>query len=260
MNMTPRRRLPLDLLPVVLLGALTTLAVVALPHLVALRATLGLPFLLLGPGYALTRALFGGERLEASMQVLLALALSIATIVLVGLALNAAQIALTARSLAVAVLIVTAVACVVTAVRDRDLPETTSVASSRSLRSPSRVLRSPWLWSVITLIAVFAGLLALLARPLPDRAFAGYTQLSALRSRAGGVRVQVQSEEHLRTTYRLDVTTASGRSVSRTLTLAPGQRWERTIDAGRPVQQTVGIRLYRTAAPAAVYRELTLRA
>src|SRR6202034_2252732 len=186
---------------------------------------------------------FGGERLEASMQVLLALALSIATIVLVGLALNAAQIALTARSLAVAVLIVTAVACVVTAVRDRDLPETTSVASSRSLRSPSRVLRSPWLWSVITLIAVFAGLLALLARPLPDRAFAGYTQLSALRPRAGGVRVQVQSEEHLRTTYRLDVTTASGRSVSRTLTLAPGQRWERTIDAGRPVEQTVDIRL-----------------
>jgi hypothetical protein len=253
MNMAPRRRLPLDLLPVVLLGALTTLAVVAFPHLVALRATFGLPFLLLGPGYALMRALFARDRLEASMRVLLALALSIATIVLVGLALNAAQIALTARSLAVAVLIVTAVACVVAAVRDRDLRETMSV-------TPARALRSPWLWSVSTLIAVFAGLLVLLSRPLPDGAFAGYTQLSALRSGAGGVRVEVQSAEHLRTTYRLDVSTASGRSVSRTLTLAPGQQWERIIDAGRPAEQTVNIRLYRAAAPGAVYRELTLRA
>jgi uncharacterized membrane protein len=260
MNMAPRLRLPLDLLPVVLLGALTTLAVVAFPHVVALRATFGLPFLLLGPGYALMRALFARDRLEASMRVLLALALSIATIVLVSLALNAAQIALTARSLAVAVLITTAVACLVTAVRDRHLPETIPLAPLRVPQAPSRVLRSPWLWSVSTLIAVFAGLLVLLARPLPDGAFAGYTQLSALRSGAGGVRVEVQSAEHLRTTYRLDVTTAAGRSLSRTLTLAPGQQWKRIIDAGRPAEQTVNIRLYRTAAPAAVYRELTLRA
>ena len=71
MSTTPRRVMQIDLLGVVVLGGLTTLAVLAAPHVVALRAALGVPFLLLGPGYALTSALYGRESLETSMRLVL---------------------------------------------------------------------------------------------------------------------------------------------------------------------------------------------
>jgi hypothetical protein len=253
MSIAPRRALPIDLLAVVLAGGLTTVALFAAPHVVALRAMVGLPFLLLGPGYALMSALYARERPEPSMRVLLTLALSIAAMVLVGLALNAARIALTARALAIALLVVATVACLVAAVRRRDVSETASIA-------PARALRSPWLWSTTVLVAVFAGLLLALARPLPDSTVAGYTQLSALRSGAAGVSVAVKSAEHARTTYHLDARTASGLVISRTFTLAPGQQWAQVIHTGAPQAQTVDIRLYRASAPATVWREVTLRA
>ena len=197
-------------------------------------------------------ALYARERPGTSMSLMLTLALSIAAMVLVGLALNAARIALTARALALALLVVASAACLVAAVRRGDVAKTLSIG-------PSRALRSPWLWSTTVLVAVFAGLLVALARPLPDRTFAGYTQLSALRSGAA-VSVTVKSAEHGRTSYYLDVRTASGLVISRTFTLAPGQGRSQVIDTGTPQTQTVYIRLYSTLAPARVYRELTLRA
>ena len=44
MSSVPRRLLPLDLLAVVLVGGLATIALFTAPHVVALRATFGLPF------------------------------------------------------------------------------------------------------------------------------------------------------------------------------------------------------------------------
>jgi hypothetical protein len=183
---------------------------------------------------------------------MLTLALSIAAMVLVGLALNAARIALTARALAVALLVVASAACLVAAVRRGDASETLSI-------EPSRVLRSPWLWSTTVLVGVFVGLLVALAQPLPNRTFAGYTQLSALRS-GRAVSVTVKSAEHDRSRYTLDVRAASGLVISRTFTLAPGQQSAQMIKTDTPQAQTVHIRLYSSVAPARVYRELTLRA
>ena len=170
---------------------------------------------------------------------------------LVALALNAARIALTAQALAVALLVVASVACLVAAAR-RGAAHTLSIA-------PSRAMRSPWLWSTTGLIAVLVALLVALARPLPDSTFAGYTQLSALRSRASDVSVTVRSAEHARTRYHLYARAAPGPLVSRTFTLAPGQQWAKVIDTREPATRTVHILLYRVGAPA-VYRELTLRA
>jgi len=253
LSFASRRAMPVDLLAVVLVGVLTTVALFAAPHTVALRATIGLPFLLLGPGYALMSALYAREQPETSMRLLLTLALSIAAMVLVGLTLNAARLALTARALSIALLVVATTACLVAAVRRRDGSETVSI-------SPARALRSPWLWSTGALVAVFAGLLVALAQPLPDSTFAGYTQLSALRSGAAGVRVAVKNAEHARTTYHLDARAASGLVIRRTFTLMPGQQWARVIHIGAPREQTISIHLYRATAPATVYREVTLRA
>jgi uncharacterized membrane protein len=253
MSAAQRRSGSTDLLAVVLVGGLTTLVLFAAPHVVALRASLGLPFLLLGPGYALTSALFVREHAETSLRLPLTLALSIAAMVLVGLALDAAGIALTARALDVALLVVASAACGVATVRRR------SETTTESLQ-PARALRSPWVWSTAALVAVFAVLLAVLARPLPDNTFAAYTQLSALRSGADGVSVAVKSAEHRFTTYDLDVRAASGLVIRRTFALAPGQQWTSVIHTGGPRAQTVDIRLYRAVAPMTVYRALTLRA
>jgi uncharacterized membrane protein len=252
MSAPPRRLVPVDLLAVVLLGVLATLALFAAPHAVAIRAALGLPFLLLGPGYALMSALYARERPGAWMSLTLTLALSVAAMVLVGLTLNAARIPLTGRALAVALLVVVSAASLVAAVRRG--------AGSRTVTiRPSRALRSPWLWSTTMLVAVFAGLVVVLARPLPDHTFAGYTQLSAVRS-GKAVSVTVKSAEHDRTGYELEVKTAPGRAMARAFTLAPGRQWTQLVDTGTPQAQIIQIRLYSSVAPSTVYRELTLRA
>jgi hypothetical protein len=259
MRARPRKLPPLDLLAVVLLGDLATISLFAAPHVVALRATLGLPFVILGPGYALMSALYAREPpepatrlLEPATRLLLTLALSIVTMVLVGLALNAARIALTGRAFVLTLLVVATAACIVASVRRRGVGDAISI-------SPAVVLRSPWLWSTTILLAVFAGLLVMVARPLPDPTYAGYTQLSGLRDGAN-VHIAVKSAEHLRRTYHMDALAASGRVVKRTFTLTPGQQWAQVIHIGTPLEQTVRIRLYLAAAPATVYREVILRA
>lgn len=252
MSVGPKRAVPIDLLAVVLLGGLATLALLGAPHAVAIRAALGLPFLLLGPGYALMSAIYGRQTRDTSISLMLTLALSIAAMVLIGLALDAAHIALTERAMALALLAVASVASLVAALRRGDASKTLSIA-------PSRTLRSPWMWSTIALVAVFAALLVALAQPLGDRTFAGYTQLSALRSGAV-VNVIVKSAEHSRTSYRLEVRTASRPVIARALTLAPGQQSAQVLDTGASREQTIHIRLYLAVAPASVYRELTLRA
>jgi uncharacterized membrane protein len=246
------RRAPLDLLAVVLAGVLALLASLATPHLVALRAIFGLPFLILGPGYALTSALYRREPPEPAMRLLLSLALSIAAIILVGLALNVVGIALGQQALITALLVVSASACGIAATRRQ-------VERGPESFAPARALRSPWLWSTTILLTIFAGLLAALARPLPDSDYAGYTELSGLRSGAN-VRVAVKSVEHRRTTYRLQARAASGRVISRTFSLMPDQQWSQIVHIGTPLRQTVQIRLYLTAAPSTVYREVILRA
>ncbi len=243
---------PLDLLAIVLAGGLATIALFAAPHVVALRAALGLPFLTLGPGYALMSALYAQEPPEPATRLLLTLALSIVATILVGLALNAARIALTGRALMVGLFVVAAAACFVAVVRRPDTADPVSI-------SPARALRSPWLWSTTVLLAVFGTLLVALARPLPDTTYAGYTQLSGLRS-GTSVSVAVKSAEHVRTRYDLDVRAASGQVVARKFTLAPGQEWAQIIYVGAPREQTVHIRLFRATAPTTVYREVILRA
>jgi hypothetical protein len=243
---------PPDLLAVVLVGDLATIALFAAPHALALRAALGLPFLVLGPGYALMSALYAREPPEPAVRLLLTIALSIVAMILVGLALNAARIALTGRALLIALLVVAAAACFVAAIRRPNAADSVSI-------SPAQALRSPWLWSMTVLLGVFAALLVALARPLPDTTYAGYTQLSGLRS-GTNVSVAVKSAEHVRTRYHLDVLAASGRVVARGFTLAPGQQWAHVIPVGAPREQTVHVRLYRATAPATVYREVILRA
>ena len=249
----PRRHDRRDLDAVLVLGVALCLVVNLAPGLTAVRTVLGLPFLLAGVGYVMMAALYGDELPEGSMQLMLVPALSVSALILLALLLHVSRLGIDARSFADAALILVAIAAVVASVRRR---------SGRFEPTPVAVgaaLRSRWTWSVLVVAAVFAVLLAILARPLPDDQIAGYTALSSLRAGGGAIAVAVRSEELHTVAYRLVVTPAGGRARTRVFTLAPGTAWARTLRLPGPPLQTVSVALYRTSAPHAAYRRVTLR-
>ncbi len=82
-------RRELDLVLVALCSVALLVIVLATPSLEALRIILGLPFVVLLPGYALMAALFPrNDDVDAIERVALSLGLSIAIVPLIGLALN----------------------------------------------------------------------------------------------------------------------------------------------------------------------------
>jgi uncharacterized membrane protein len=248
------RTLPRNLIAILLAGSTAAAAVVLLPGVPALRAAVGVPFLLFGQGYAVMSALFARELPEPSVRVLLALTLSVATIIAVGLVLGAADVPLTGPALVTGVLVVTYVAVAVAVIR-----QPLEAAPWRKLHAGD-VARSRWLWSALIAVAAFALLLVALSRPLPNTRVAGYTELWALRAAGGNVTVGVKSAERSRATYRVVARAASGKTVSMTFTVAPGKQWTQVLAIGYPELQTVDVRLYRVADPNNLYRELTLRA
>jgi hypothetical protein len=249
----PRRSSFLDLLFVLVVGGAMCLAVYLLPRVVALRAVFALPFMLVGLGYVIMSALYGGELPEGSMQVLLVPALSIAGLILLALGLDAVKAPLDARTIAVASLALASIASVVAAARRRG--QGTLAASVH----PGAILRSRWVWSILIAAGVFAVLLTVLGRPLPDQNIAAYTALSSLRSGPSAITVEVQSSQLQTLTYRLEVLPANGDRTERTFTLAPGRQWSQTIAVGGPSRQIVNVRLYRADDPATIYRQVTLR-
>lgn len=86
-----------DVLVIVAVGLIPAAMTFWLPLLTSARAVVGLPFLLAGQGYVLTRARFCADTLSRSARLTLSLAFSGALIMVV--ALNAAGASITARSL-----------------------------------------------------------------------------------------------------------------------------------------------------------------
>ena len=248
-----KRPAPFDVLAVLLLGAVTCALVNYAPGEVALRAVFGLPFLLVGIGYVVMSAMFGDELPEGSMQLMLVPALSVASLILIALALDVSQIGLGRRAIADTALGVALVAVTITAWRRRR-----GFVGGPQIRLGA-LARSRWTWSVLVAAAVFAGLLVVLARPLPNDRIAGYTALTSLRGPGSSVDVGVQSEEVRSDSYRLEVTPAGGPPQTRFFTLPPGGHWGARIVLTGPSLQTVRIALYRGTEAGVVYRQLTLR-
>ena len=242
-----------DLALVLAAGIVTCLAVNLIPDATAVRAVFAIPFLLLGVGYLIMVAAFGNDLPDGSLQVLLVPALSIAGVILMALGLDVAKFPLNARAFADAALVLAGVTAAIAGLRRRgqevSLP-----------RLPVRAAaRSRWTWSLLLAAAVFAALLIVLARPLPDSHIAGYTALSSLRGPGSSVRVEVQSAETRTVAYRLAVLPDSGPAQTRSFTLKPGERWAQLVSLSGPPLQIVRVRLYRTAEPTTVYRQVFLK-
>lgn len=247
----PRAPIRTDLGGVLAVGLVCLIVVVLAPGLVVVRTLLGLPFLLVGVGFCVMRAVLGRYRPEPAVQFLLSAGLSIAAGILVGLALYALGLAFDARS-------VIAGDCAVAAVA-------AGVAQRRSgaRRWPALGgVSGAWIGAALAAVVVFAGAVIVLSRPLADGSVAGYTALTAIRADATHLRVGVDNESNTpgRFVLRISGSAVPGAgAAARAISLAPGGRWSRPIEVGPSIGQTIVIRLYRASAPASVLRQVVLR-
>jgi hypothetical protein len=219
-----------------------TVAAVAVSHSTVLRSVFGLPFLLFGQGYVLTRALWPEDFPGISARLCLALAFSITETIGASLLLDILSIRFTGASSAVAALIVTAAASVVAIRRQPVMPKPSN--PDRSWRVPGV---RPWLASLALALVIVAAALAVLARPLPNDTVAGYTQLWALRGSNQTITVGLQSAELRTEHFRVVAHAPGGSSVAFTGSLAPGGIDTRSLRLPGPPLQTVVVTMY--AAP-----------
>jgi glycosyltransferase involved in cell wall biosynthesis len=239
--------------------ALTALAVAgtAIPAgtWTPLRAIVVLPLALVLPGYALTRAIFGGRGPAIVERIVLALSLSLVATALASLVLYTTSVGLTLGSWAAALAVITAAATVTAAARfspSPDLPPPPPGMPRFALRPRIRPL-------AVAIAVAAAGLVAaavVLARtPLGSPSARGYTALWLTRdSRSPALILGVRSEERQTTRYVLRLR-LSGRTSRRHLALAPGQTWQERL----PLTRRAAASLYRVGHPG-VYRSARLGA
>jgi hypothetical protein len=243
--MIPRRS---DLLATALLAAASTGVLVGDLGPAALRVTAGLLLLLVLPGYALGRALFGERSLGGPERVLVSLALSTAVAIFDTLLVNASSLALTRHTWAATLGGVTIVGCLIASIGADVKPRMGRLTLPR-VRDIALLAAA---------IAITSGAIALGRTPLdaPD-GVTGYTELW-LTPRDGRFELGVASEELGPATYRL-ILVADGRVVRQwsRIGLNTGGRWVKELPAG--VGRSTGslnAYLYKLDHPKTVYRRV----
>lgn len=231
------QRLLRDLPPIAFVGVAALIAGLALafvPLPDALRVVIGLPLVLVAPGWALVSACFGARPLDPVMRGVLTLSTSIGVAILGGLALAAVNVRLDATAFALVSAAVTAVAAGA-AVRQRE-PEAGPAQLSWAL-APSTTVLLVGAFAVAVLAVVFA------RQPPATKAVTPYTALWAVRVSPHNVRVGVISGQLRPSTYRVDLVGTRNRTERVTITLRPGQHWQRVIStSGRIYPHYVELR------------------
>lgn len=130
-------RKQLDLLLVVASSLVLIAIILALPSATAIRISLGLPFILLFPGYTLIAALFPRkDDLDAIERSALSLGLSIAIVPLIGLALNYSPWGIRLNPILAFVALFIVLAAAVAAYRRRLLPADEAFGMTSGVRLP----------------------------------------------------------------------------------------------------------------------------
>lgn len=228
--------------------------VVALVSNVAVRTAFALPLLFVTPGYCLTVAVFGRQRLDGARRAVLTLAMSLSLAILGALVLDLLPFGLQATSWTILLAAVTWIAGAAAAVRRGVQPQ-------RGWTRPRLRPVDAALLIAATLIA--AGTVAFARTPLPAKNVQGYTALwmQPMPATTQAVRVGIESGELETVPYRLDLRVGSSVLYRRLITLEPGQRWEQVVRV-RPLQvaadSPVQARLYREDEGPEVYRLVKL--
>lgn len=245
--------------------AITIIAValiLILPLDWVLGRLVGLPLVLILPGYALTTALFPKREFQVLQYLVFSIALSLVTVVLGGLVLNLTPFGLQADSWAVLLGCIILSACAVTLVRRRGQ----SISTSAWLRVGYLRLKFGQVLLLCLSALIICGAFAMSIIGAEHQPYPGFTQLWILP--AGGatsqntIRLGVNNMESTTMKYRLAVN-VNGKKVVEwpSLNLNPKQKWETTF----LVQQTsyagkakVEADLYRADAPTSIYRHVVL--
>jgi hypothetical protein len=215
------------------------------------RAVLGVPFVLLIPGHALLLAT-GGWSVDAGWRLLLTLAMSLASAIAAVLLLQAVGGRITGERIATVLAILVVVATLAGAMWPR---------ADRGV--PTGSLSQGALWSLTAALALVVCVAAVmvLSRPVENDRTAPYTQLWAIRSSSGSVRIGVRSFEKQDERYRLRIQEVGGAGETRMLDLRPGQTWRHTrVGRGKERPQLLTITLSKATNPDVPYRRVLLRA
>ncbi len=225
-----------------------------------IRIILGLPFVLVLPGYAITGALFARRELKAAEWLVYTLGLSLACLALSGLLLNITPWGLRPDTWIVLLGVIATLASLIAYRRRWPLqtPIGSGLPESFSLSVRQLVLLA--LTGVVTLAA-----LAVAFNPSPQQPNQGYTVLWAERGtgdNAGRVVFGIDSKELSPQRYRLDVT-ADKHLVHQwpAISLAPGETFTDSLDLDADTLGNAPLegRLYRLDNPQEVYRQVIVQ-
>jgi uncharacterized membrane protein len=221
--------------------------------LAIVRVPLGLPLVLVLPGYATVTALFAPGALWSAERIVLSLAISIVASILTGVAVDIAGFKLLAAPWIEVLAVITIVAAAAATARGHE----------RALALPSLLPRLRAAQSLVLLasLLLIAAAAAIGFRPLaPPAKTQGTAALALLEGpgRSAAVCVSVINEEFHVASYRVVVSVAGqGNHALTTTKLAPGATWNRevAVGAGYPVVRAT---LYRASAPSSAYRHTSL--
>jgi Family of unknown function (DUF6541) len=201
-------------------GALICVVAVVVIPINVVRALFAVPLCLVLPGYAISRAAFAGNSLSGLQALLLTPALSLAALALGSVLLNLIPDGLTLAGWTCLLLVIVLGCCAVALRRERH------DASTRVPMRRPRVRPVDALLLAVAMI-VAGGAFALAKTPLSAPNAIGFTQMWMFSSgtpSAPAVRIGVRSVEKRAATFRLVVTTGTGRPsvVFSHLRLGPG--------------------------------------
>jgi uncharacterized membrane protein len=200
--------------------------IVGFSHSSVLRIVCALPLLLVLPGYALTKALFRRQRLETAAVALLSTSLSLSIAIVGAVGLNTAGFSLERTTWIVFLVALTWVFCLL-------------ASRAPAERVPRRrvvlTLRRVDLALLLIAALIVVGAMVLALTVLPAKNVRGYTALSIVpASTDGAVQVTVKSEELHRRAYRVELRVAGQLAAGRSVRLAPGEQWQRSISVDLP--------------------------
>jgi uncharacterized membrane protein len=247
--------------------ALAAMALTLLGASGPLRLFLGLPLVLVLPGYALTAALFPRRAFDASERLLFSLGISIAVTILGGFLLNLSPWGLQADSWSVLLAYLTFGGCLAAFARRRFAPaEMEGVgeqAHAAKNHAPGHMTIRLSIGQALLFglaAALIVGAVVVSRDAAAQRPAADVIQLWILPGEPGEVRVGVNNLVAVEATFRLQVL-RDGHIIREwpALALTAGQKWAETV----PVQAEAGrgpleARLYRLEEPSVVYRRVTL--
>jgi uncharacterized membrane protein len=219
-----------------------------------LRLGVGLPFVLVAPGYALTAALVATP-LPAAERVAYSLGLSLAVAALGGLALHLLGVGLHPATWGALLGGLTLVGCAVGFWRRRGSVTPVPVWAAMM------PLRARDLGLVLAALVV-SGLAVGLAATGASAQRVGFSQLWLLPADPArdAVRVGVRSQELATTAYRLQLVTDGTVLLDSTgVQLGPGEAWETTVALATGQSGQVEAILYRAEVPDVAYRRVWLR-